>query len=151
MAGKHDWNSWDNYQQIHSRHLADFEYFIVLENLLLHQDESEIRIRGALHCLSDIRIEIDMTLDVELRNGRPFVRTAKYKYHALYSSARRNLLRYDNVHPHRGHPDEHHKHLYDLPKGHPRESEGRVIHVGADGWPTLSEFLDEVIAKFHTG
>jgi len=55
-------------------------------------------------------------------------------------------MRYDNWHPHGGHPDEHHKHDFDWRTGQEPYS---PRWIGVAGWPTLSEFIEEVMGWYY--
>lgn len=50
-----------------------------------------------------------------------------------------NVFRYDNCHAHEGHPDSHHKDLFDFATGDRLKSQW----VGVEGWPTLGEVIEE--------
>lgn len=75
-----------------------------------------------------------------MRSGRRWVETLDYSYQVLrrVDGEAVSLFRYDNS-AHHEQADPHHRHRYD--------ANGREIlpveHVGADGWPTLGEVIEE--------
>jgi hypothetical protein len=141
MSDRHGWNSWDQYQAIHESNLRRWEHFVADNQLTVTEASTLITWKGALICTDGIEIRVSKIQDVEYRSGRPYVRTAEYSYHVLRrrEGVQANLLRYDNAHPHPGHPDAHHRHRYDR--------EGREIlppeHIGEENWPTLGDVIHE--------
>jgi hypothetical protein len=138
---RHDWNSWDHYLSIHESYLKALEHF-VLDNQLFHTVTDDVVYwNGVLYCTGNIEIRVSKKQDVEVRGGRPMVRTTEYRYHVLRrtNDVTVNLFRYDNIHVQPGHDDRHHRHRYD--------ADGNEIEppmwVGESGWPTLSEVITE--------
>jgi len=62
-------------------------------------------------------------------------------YHAAFADPHLAIFRYDDAHPHPGHPDHLHKHVFD-PPGAP--DPGTVVWIGRDNWPTLFDVVREL-------
>jgi hypothetical protein len=130
--------------------MRDLGPFIV-ENRLTHTVTPEVVVwEGVIFCQTNIELDVSKVQDVRFRrNGQMQVKTTEYSYHALRRiSGHRviNLLRYDNIHPHEGHDDAHHRHRF--------TGEGEqlpVEHVGYEGWPVMSDVLAELRDHFGTG
>ena len=144
MTDRHGWDSWEQYQNAHTKRIADIQFFVEVDATEYVLAE-EVLWEGTLYCLGRIEIHLFKRMETEWLAGRLQVRTSKYSYHVLQRTAFgiRDLFRYDNFHERKDHPDGHHKHTFD-PEG--RET---VIHVGVDGWPTLGEVIDEAIAHWE--
>ena len=101
-----------------------------------------LKIEGEISCLGNIVIRVERTL-VVLEDGTtdPPVQTIFYAYNASVRG-RNSFLRYNNLHRLPGHRDEHHKNSFDWRTGAhlPHSPEW----VGVEGWPTLSQFINEV-------
>ena len=142
MAAKHDWNSWDHYQDSHLRRIQDYaDYFILRDALVATMARAEVRWWGVLYCVDGLEIRVTEGQEVRYRSGQPQVQTVEYRYHVLRREDGKtiNLFRYDNIHQQPGHPDSHHKHRFDA-QGTETEP---PTHVGADGWPTLGDVIEE--------
>lgn len=140
MASRHDWLSWDQYLAAHYSNLMRFPQFILRDGVIPAILPSHVIWSGKLECEGDIEIYVTKKQDVRERNGRREVRTVTYSYHALLrrdDGAFEDILRYNNAHPHEGHPDGHHKHLRVA-------GEPKVVHIGEAGWPTLADVIAEV-------
>jgi hypothetical protein len=137
----HGWNDLDNYLNVHDAWLRQFHGYFLLENRLTLDvlGPATLVIRGRLHFVGDLFIDVDKTLEINALNQ---VRTVRYSYHAgIAGRADRPIFRYDNAHPHPGHIDEHHKHLFDLQTW--REIKPPVCVTRA-GWPTLGQVIEEL-------
>lgn len=101
-----------------------------------------LTIQGEISCLGNIVIKVDKTLAI-LDDGTPDppVQTILYAYNASVRG-RDSFLRHDNAHTYPGHSDEHHRHDFDWKTG--ENLPGSPLWVGPGGWPTLSEFIEEV-------
>lgn len=101
-----------------------------------------LTIQGEISCLGNIVIRVGKTLAI-LDDGEPDppVQTILYAYNASVRG-RNSFLRHDNAHAYPGHFDEHHRHDFDWKTG--ENLPGSPSWVGADGWPTMSEFIEEV-------
>lgn len=141
MSNRHGPNSWDNYQAVHQRCLADYDHFIVEDRLSAVQTRTLVTWQGELHCAAGITIEVTKWQRVTERGGQPMVETTGYRYHVLRRVGTRtiNLFRYDNVHVHPNHLDAHHRHQYDADGNEADPAQ----HVGVDGWPTLGDVVKE--------
>jgi hypothetical protein len=64
-----------------------------------------------------------------------------YSYNAFVRGGH-NILRYDNAHERLGHPDAHHKHVFDFDTG--EELTGSPYPTGPD-WPNLGDVIRELI------
>ncbi len=144
MVARHGWNSWDQYYNIHANFIDDYlGHFILADEIAIDVTPDAITFDGRLVCVDGLEIHVTKLLDVRyLQSGRPEVRTRTYSYHVLRRHADRrvaNLFRYDNIHPHPGHADAHHRHEYD----DDGVEERHVEHVGAEQWPTLGQVIQE--------
>jgi Family of unknown function (DUF6516) len=139
---RHGWNSWDQYQNVHEHHMGLFNGFVVEDDLVPVPTETEVNWNGRILCEDGFSLAVLKIQEVNVRHGRPWVRTVIYSYQGLQrvGNATRKLFRYDNFHPHPGHADAHHKHRCD--------ADGNEIDppdpVGAAHWPTLSAALEEL-------
>ncbi len=68
------------------------------------------------------------------------VQTVTYSYNVSIRN-QSNIFRYDNLHRFRGHPDNHHKHLYDWQTGEQLAESPEP--VGVEGWPSLTDVILE--------
>lgn len=144
---RHRPNSWEQYQAIHAKKIADLSpHFIVTDELVPQLTPNAVIWRGVLYCVDNLEIHVFKIQDLfERPDGRPAVQTQLYEYHVLQRlpQRERNLFRYDNAHLHHEHPDAHHRHEYD------EHGASRVEHLVARGWPvgdwpTLGDLIDEV-------
>ncbi len=146
MTDRHGWNSWQDYFHAHQNRLDSFEHFILSNTITIAISDIVISFSGVLHCCGGLEIHVQKTLEVRQVSGRPQVRTRKYSYHvqqrveAAGSTRIRHLFRFDNAHDHPGHPDAHHRHQY---QDNGIEERMPVQHTGVEGWPTLSEVIEE--------
>jgi len=72
----------------------------------------------------------------------PMVQTYRYSYNVSVQG-RGTIFRYDNQHLREEHSDPHHKHTFDWNAR--SETDSSPDCVGAHGWPTLSEVIEEAI------
>jgi len=139
---RHQWHNWQQYQAVHDNKIGTYlGHFILEDQVERVQTPGSVIWAGILYCADSLEVKVDKRQEVRIRAGRVEVRTTDYTYHVYRRVSRnqvRNLLRYDNTHPHPNHPDGHHKHEYDA------RGRDRVRHVGEDGWPTLGDVIDEV-------
>ena len=106
------------------------------------QGSAVLGIVGEVSCRGDMMVRVEKYLDVlENDSPDPLVQTFSYSYNASVRGAS-NVLRYDNWHAHEGHPDEHHGHRMNWETGD--ELTGSPFWVGVTGWPTLSQFFEEL-------
>jgi len=107
-------------------------------------DRPSVLLEGEIGCRGQIVITVRKRLEIlERLDGDAIVETRSYSYNVSLRGED-NVFRYDNGHPdflYPGHRDAHHKHVYDLQTG--EEVSGSPIWVGADGWPHLSDVIDE--------
>lgn len=141
MSSRHDWCSWTQYSDIHSRCLHNFEHFILNDLLMADMTPAGVAWGGELFCQGGIEIHVHKLQDVRYDRDWAEVRTHSYSYHVLQrrGSATVSLFRYDNIHVHAGHPDAHHRHRFDKRGGEIEPAK----HVGEANWPTLGEVLQE--------
>jgi hypothetical protein len=97
--------------------------------------------QGEIACLGNIVITVYKIIDIVASGDVPIVRTSRYSYNVRVMG-QHNVFRYDNWHAHEGHPDEHHKDLFDFTTGDRTDSKW----VGEGGWPTLGEVIEETRA-----
>lgn len=135
MAGKHGWNSLENYLHVVLRVVED-DPFVVSHNLKIQPSPEAGEVSGDVICHEDVILDVDKYFEVRLVGRRREARTVRYSYHARYKTGE-HIFRYDNAHAYPGHATSHHKHEFDS------TGNDTVIHVGTD-WPHLSEVLDEL-------
>lgn len=147
MNSKHGPNSWDNYLTVHQSCMRAFEHFVLEDGLSATFTASRVLWKGVIYCLDGIELHVSKTQAVEYRAGQPIVQTIEYSYHAQrrIGTTVTLLFRYDNIHVHPDHPDAHHRHRFD---GDGNEIDP-TLHVGEDGWPTLSDVLKEAFDLHH--
>jgi hypothetical protein len=143
----HGWNSLQNYLKVHERRLDDLRGHYVLDDTLekTFPAPDVMEIRGRIGCKHGLFVDVRKTLEI---NDRDQVRTVTYRYHAgIEGSDDRAIFRYDNVHSHAGHEDEHHKHRFC-----PRTWQEIVPPewVGYDGWPHLNQVIEELRVWWET-
>jgi hypothetical protein len=129
------------------RYLDD-GYFVQRSNLEYDAIAGHILICGQIACLGKIVITVEKALEVLDLEALPLdarVKTVEYSYNASIRGFDA-FMRYDNQHPHAGHLDQHHRHYFNWRNG--KERHGSPEWVGEKGWPTLSDFIDEVYAWY---
>lgn len=107
------WASLDTYLKVHERYPGSLRAdFVVGDNLVsMFVTRDLLEIRGRITCRHGLFGDVRKTLEMDERRR---VRTFGYSYHAgLIGSADRPILRHGTAHAHPGHPDAHHKHVYD--------------------------------------
>lgn len=96
---------------------------------------------GEIACKGGIIVDVNKTLEVLSGEGLDaIVQTTIYNYNVLIRN-QYNIFRYDNAHPRREHPDDHHKHCFDWQTGEPLPDSPEWI--GAKAWPNLTEVILE--------
>lgn len=141
-ADQHRPNSWESYLSAHRGKLRDFEDHFILDNRLTYDLLPEgVWWRGTLVCQDGIEVHVERYQRSFFRKGSRWVETLFYKYEVIQRRAGRiiQVVRYDNVHAQRGHPDAHHRHVFD-PDGSEIEP---PEHLGSQRWPNLGQVLDE--------
>lgn len=121
----------------------------VSKDSLTFDDEGEgvLTLAGEISCLGNIVIRVEKHLEImEEDSPDPLVRTFDYAYNASVRGAD-TFVRYDNLHMQKGHRDPHHKHDIDWRNG--SEFPYSPQWVGAFGWPTLSDFIEEVMGWYY--
>lgn len=143
MSDRHDWNSWEGYIHAHEGHMARYRGHFVLDDQLVHTITAKgVLWQGVLYCADGIEIHVSRFQEVSYQRRRLMVRTRDYSYHVFQRAGgvTRNLFRYDNIHERPGHADRHHRHEYDA------AGNEVIAPVGAAGWPTLGDVIDETYA-----
>lgn len=159
MAGRHDWNTRENYFDIHYRVLRFAEKHMVAPVRYIHQvytDRHEAILAPKIVFLTwgrrtTVHVSIKKDILIRRRPGfKPEARTYSYRYHANLPDGR-ELIRYcspddpNSVLNPKDHHTFHHKHVFD--------SNGvqiKVINIEGNGdeWPHVSDFLNEVLSSF---
>jgi len=103
-------------------------------------------LEGEIACLGEIVITVLKFIDVVEDGERDdladaLVQTREYNYNASVRG-HGNILRHDNAHPHPKHADDHHVHEYDWKTN--KQLPGSPKWVGAQGWPSLAQFIRTV-------
>lgn len=146
MPRKHHPLRLDRYKRIHEEHLAQLEEARFVERNLLKfsQTEHEVFIYGDIVCSGPIVLRVNKKLSILGRDaGIPVVKSKTYEYNVSLAKMH-NLFRYDNTHRgkrYAGHPDDFHRHEFDIRTGEPRPGSPRWI--GYDDWPTLDKVIVE--------
>ena len=136
MAGKHGWNTLENYLPVVLRVVED-DPFVICHSLEIDISPEAGEISGDIICHGDITVDVIKHFEIRAVGNRKEARTVRYAYHARYRNGA-DILRYDNAHPIPGHRTPHHKHEFD-------SSGETVTHTGLE-WPHLTEVLDELKA-----
>jgi hypothetical protein len=138
----HDWNSYDHYQTIHEKRLAEHPFvdesgpntvefvFIKLGGILF------LRQRGRVYCKRNVILEVEKEFETRRRGNVLQVRGVRYRYVAWVENDGR-VLRYHNLH---ADPNEYHHRAFD-PITDQEILYERLIRVQ---FPTFSEVLDEI-------
>ncbi len=101
----------------------------------------EVTMEGEIACLGNIVVNVLKTLEVLSGEGMDaMVQTVTYAYNVSIRG-RFNIFRYDNLHSTKGHPDPHHKDVYDWRTG--EQLPGSPLWVGIECWPTLADVILE--------
>lgn len=108
----------------------------------ISRGSGNLAIAGEISCLGDIVIRVEKNLTViDDGTADPLVQTVDYAYNASVRGAN-SFLRHDNLHSYPGHKGSHHRHDFDWRDE--QDLPGSPSWVGIEGWPTLSEFIEEV-------
>jgi hypothetical protein len=94
--------------------------------------------------MGNLFIDVETHLILRTTKGRRQVRIDKYAFHAGVGGVQdRSVFRYDNFHVYsrEGHPDAHHKHIFDHSTWRERTP---PEWIGEDRWPHLSDVLEEL-------
>jgi hypothetical protein len=148
MSSRHDWDSWDQYQNTHERRLRDFDQFLIEDRLKAIPLPTKVRWEGELIFQHGLEIHVHKTQDKLAHEvGIPIVKTIAYSYQVFRRHGDRvvELRRYDNS-DHHGYPDPHHRHRFNA-NG---EEIGPPEYVGVDNWPTLGDVIQEVYDQWGT-
>lgn len=145
IPSKHSPTKFSTYYSIHENRMDQFRSggFVGEDSLTFDFGTvGVLTIKGEISCLGNILIRVEKNL-VVIEDGTPdpLVQTVDYAYNASIRG-QETILRHDNLHRYPGHQDEHHRHEYDWNTGD--DLAGSPSWVGAQGWPTLSEFIEEV-------
>jgi hypothetical protein len=136
MAGKHGWNTLENYLHVVLR-VVQADPFVICHSLEIEISPEAGEISGDIICHGDITVDVTKHFEIRAVGNRKEARTVRYAYHARYRNGD-DILRYDNAHTYPGYRTPHHKHEYG-PSG------DTISHIGMQ-WPHLSEVLDELKA-----
>lgn len=140
-SDRHGWNSLEGYLNAHHGNMRDFQdHFVVVDGVeILLSGPEAIQMEGRLHCKGGLFLDVRKTIQM---NERRRVRAVLYSYHAgVAGEPERTIFRYDNAHPHPGHPDAHHKHCFDFETWIEIKPPQWIGHAG---WPTLRDVIEEL-------
>ena len=97
----HDWNSWDNYRNVHNRRLSEHSFVVGFSDTLvfkLSETEATLRLDGFIECQGSVLLEVTKEFDLRYDgNGRMYVRCYRYRYIGLVPGSH-VLLKYHNLH-----------------------------------------------------
>lgn len=159
MSKEHDWNSRENYFEIHYKTLRFYEKYMVAATQYKHTvvtDRYEIWeapkiVFTTWNQSNMVHVNIKKDIMIERKPGQVSkAKTFSYRYHVNLPDGRA-LVRYcspddpnDIIDP-QNHHTFHHKHIFD---SHGKEI--RVENVTANGksWPHVGDFLTEVLTTF---
>ena len=143
VTRKHQPIKFSKYREIHDSYINSFvaKTFIGENTVKFSSDIDEILLKGEIACLGQILITVDKTIEIVKGMGdHAIIQTVLYEYNVSIRS-HGNIFRYDNSHPRNGHPDNHHKHIFDWKLD--GQGEGQVIWIGESQWPTLGDVIAE--------
>jgi hypothetical protein len=105
-----------------------------------------IVLQGGIACIGNLVLTVNKFLEILSRpdDDIPIVETRLYKYN-LSVRGYDTVFRYDNEHPwllHPGHPDPHHKHLFDW-RAKREIKPPSPVWVGANNWPHLDRVIED--------
>ncbi len=136
----HDWNSWDNYRNVHNRRLSEHSFVVGFSDTLvfkLSETEATLRLDGFIECQGSVLLEVTKEFDLRYDgNGRMYVRCYRYRYIGLVPGSH-VLLKYHNLH---NDPNQYVQRVYDPSGG------AELLHevLRPDQFPTFSEVRDEL-------
>lgn len=131
------------YLDTHDGYLASVRKrgFAGADSLTIDQVPGSLIMQGEISCLGGIVITVWKRLELRDEDPvNPMVVTVSYAYNARVVG-HGDIVRDDNA-DHHNHPDRHHRHVFDWSTG--EELSGSPRWVGADGWRTLGQFIDEI-------
>lgn len=131
----------DTYLSVHANRLAQAKRSDLIREDTISVEtfgEGSFILQGEIACQGNIVITVCEILDVVAKGEFPEVFTSRYTYNVRVLG-QHNVLRYDNCHRHHGHPDSHHKHIFNVQTG-----DGATQWVGENSRPTLPEVIEEV-------
>lgn len=138
----HDWNSYENYKQIHDSRLSTHSFVDDSVDSTLEfeffewEDYVYLWIHGDITCKNNVTLRVDKILETrQVARGRIQVRGIYYCYNA-HVKGRNNVLRYDNAHVYDGY----HKHVFDADTGKQINREP----LTRSQFPTIADVLDEL-------
>ena len=146
-----------SYITSHDNHMAKLRetQFVGADNLELIAWPSRLLMVGDIGCLGDITVTVEKYLNVITPDATPDdvlggdhsieVQTVLYAYRAGIRG-HGTIVRVDNCHPWPGHEDDHHIHHCDW---RTEDDVGRVEWLGEARWPTLGDFVRDVMAWYH--
>ena len=140
----HDWNSWDNYRNVHDRRLSEHPFVASYQDTLTFEviDDGHIRLDGYVLCRKGVLLEVTKILAARYDNQRRrSVRCYSYRYVGIVPG-RCLLLKYHNWH---ANPDDYIHRVYDPVTGKQTLYEVLQRHQ----FPTFSEVLDELECLAH--
>lgn len=150
LSDPHAPNFFRSYFEVHETVLENFKNsrrFIESDTLTLRILPRQYRLFGEISCLGNIVISVEKFIEIvgtsTGNESNPLVKTSKYAYNAFVRGAN-NIFRYDNLDDDpvfRGHPDCHHKHIFDWQTG--QELKGSPEWIGEGLWPTLGQVIQE--------
>lgn len=103
-----------------------------------------LKLEGKIRCVGGLVVTVRKLLEIvgsvseadALAENAP-VQTFSYSYNVSIEGGH-SVFRYDNAHPHPGHPDAHHRHEFDK-----AGSALPLQWVGEARWPTLGQVIAE--------
>lgn len=153
MKRKHDWNTLENYLNVHERVLHRYSgNMLTVKTYSIRKITDYFRVLRAENINfrtfngNEIRVDIRKNVEVDPSNKkRPRARTYDYTYSASIPNGEK-LIRYcsphEDVKP--GAPDHHqfhHKHIF-------KDGKEKIQKIADDEWPHVNEFLQEVLDSY---
>jgi len=131
------------YLDTHEGYLAGVRKrgFVGEDSLSIRPVPGSLLMEGEISCLGGIVVSVSKRLELKDDDAvNPMVLTVSYAYNARVAG-HGDIVRDDNA-DHHSHSDPHHRHTFDWRTN--EELEGSPEWVGADGWRTLGQFIDEI-------
>ena len=140
-AGRHEWNSYEDYKKVNERKLAQYPFIEDLKLAfmeILCEGALFVGMEATMSLPKNVMLEVTKYLATDRRGpgrGRLYVRTFSYRYNA-WIKGKHAILRYDN----NDDLDDYHGHWWDVETGEFLERRS----MSRDEFPVFSEVLDEL-------
>ena len=142
---RHDWNSLENYYQVHYRVLKHYSWRFTSTNVKythrqLTDQWEQLEILSLMFKADRgqiVELKIEKDIEVDRSYQKPRAKTFAYSYQAK-RVAPDNRIYFRFCSSHEDHNCFHHKHVFNI------NGTEQVIKIDDDKWPHVNEFFDEV-------